>query len=288
MSGKKPSGSNFIKEILGEGITRTFDPELRRAFDVVKSESDSFIRDRTRLVTKKNHFKVSGDGVFYTLQGEGTSMGQPAVFLRLHFCNLKCVWCDAYYTWNPDSKEFWTELQDWSIGETARRVKAEWLCDNRKKQKRLIITGGEPLLQKGLIDLLIKKLPSWTIEIETNGTIVPTDLQLKNCQFNCSPKLNNSLNLKLIRYKPEVIERLNQVNTTFKFVVTSPKDVDEIERDFVKTNLISVEKIILMPQGVTAKEVWDNGRKMVDTAKKKGYRMLGRLHVDLWGAKRKV
>ncbi len=288
MVNKKTGSENFVDEILGEGIVKTFDPGLRRAFDIAKNESDKIKRDRKKLIMKKGHFKVSGDGVFYTLQGEGISMGQPAVFLRLHFCNLKCVWCDAYYTWDPNSKEFWSELQDWSVAETVKRVKAEWKCVNRKKQKRLIITGGEPLLQKALLDNLIRKLSNWQVEIETNGTIMPTHLQLSTCQFNCSPKLDNSLNAKVIRYKPDVIQSLNEVSTTFKFVVTSPKDIDEIERNFVKKKLISVEKILLMPQGVTSEEVWQNARKIVEMAKCKGYRMLGRLHVDLWGARRKV
>jgi len=43
-----------------------------------------------------------------------------------------------------------------------------------------------------------------------------------------------------------------------------------------------------MPQGVSANEVWANGKVVAEYAKKKGYRLLGRLHVDLWGAKRKV
>ena len=38
--------------------------------------------------------------IFHTLQGEGASLGSPAVFLRLSLCNLHCHWCDTPYTWN--------------------------------------------------------------------------------------------------------------------------------------------------------------------------------------------
>lgn len=280
--------TDSISSILGEGIVRTFDPGLKRSFDVENSEVDSSLKNTNKLVIKKNHLKVSGDGVFYTLQGEGISMGQPAVFLRLHFCNLRCVWCDAYYTWNPSSDEFWTELQDWSISKTLQRIKVAWKCESAAKGKRLIITGGEPLLQKNMLDVLIDRLPDWSIEIETNGTIMPTPNQLARCQFNCSPKLNNSKNIKAARYKTEVIRELNKVNTVFKFVILSPRDLDEIEDDFVKTELISVDKILVMPQGVTSQEVWSNAKKIVEIVKVKGYRMMGRLHVDIWGARRKV
>ncbi len=43
-----------------------------------------------------------GDGaeIFHTLQGEGVSVGAPAVFVRFSLCNLHCVWCDTDHTWN--------------------------------------------------------------------------------------------------------------------------------------------------------------------------------------------
>ena len=42
--------------------------------------------------------------VFYTLQGEGPFSGQPALFIRLAGCNLRCFWCDTEFessTWRP-------------------------------------------------------------------------------------------------------------------------------------------------------------------------------------------
>ena len=144
------------------------------------------------MAMSKDKFKVSGDGVFYTLQGEGVSMGKPACFLRLHVCNLKCEWCDTRYTWDANTKEFWTEGKDWSIAETKLKVESSWGCRNTIIPKRLVITGGEPLLQKEKIDLLLDKMPDWLIEIETNGTVLPTVKMLERCQFNCSPKLGNT------------------------------------------------------------------------------------------------
>ena len=238
--------------------------------------------------SKLNNFKVSGDGVFFTLQGEGVSMGKPACFLRLQVCNLKCSWCDTRYAWDTKLPEFWSENQEWSIPETKKRIESAWKCKNPKIQKRLVITGGEPLLQKDKIDKLIEVLPKWSIEVETNGTIMPTKILLKRCQFNCSPKLKNSGNLMISRIKGEVLQALNQVNTSFKFVVMANSDIREIERDFIKPFNLDVNKIVIMPEGRSAEKIAKNGRQVVEKVKEKGYRLLGRLHCDLWGAKRKV
>lgn len=245
-------------------------------------------KDPKRLQMKPDRLKVSGDGVFYTLQGEGITIGKPACFLRLHVCNLKCVWCDTRYTWDPHKDEFWTESRDWTIPETKKRIESAWKCKNNKIKKRLVITGGEPLLQREKIDKLIKAMPDWEIEVETNGTIMPTKKMLKKCQFNCSPKLANSNNPRAARIKGQVLLTLNRSNAAFKFVVTSEADIDEVERDFVTPFKLDVNKIIIMPQGTTAEAVAENALKVVEKVKEKGYRLLGRLQCDIWGAKRKV
>ncbi|MBU1322980.1 7-carboxy-7-deazaguanine synthase QueE [Patescibacteria group bacterium] len=237
---------------------------------------------------KPNNLNVSGDGVFFTIQGEGVSMGKPVCFLRLRVCNLKCGWCDTRYAWDTKTPEFWSEKQEWSINKTKKKIEAGWQCKNKKITKRLVITGGEPLLQKEIIDKLIDVLPDWFIEIETNGTVMPTKKMLEYCQFNCSPKLKNSGNPKVARIKGEVLQALNLANSVFKFVVMVNSDIREIEKDFIIPFNLDINKIIIMPEGRSAEEIAKNARQVVEKVKEKGYRLLGRLHCDLWGAKREV
>lgn len=284
-----PRTPERIAEYLGDGIELNMDPGLKRAFDFEDNEVDPELRKPENVRLNKEAFRVSGDGVFYTIQGEGPTMGEPCVFLRLHVCNLRCVWCDAYYTWNPKSKEFWTESKQWTIPETAERIRNEWGADNPKIQRRVIVTGGEPLLQKDQLDKLMDELgPDWVVEIETNGTIMPTERQLKQCQFNCSPKLANSQNAPQARIRPEVIKALIEANTAFKFVVMHDSDLDEIERDYIEGCGIPENMVILMAQGVTDEEVNKNLINVVEYAKKKGYRIMGRLQNQIWGARRGV
>jgi organic radical activating enzyme len=240
------------------------------------------------LKMQEGAFKVSGDRAFYTLQGEGVSMGEPAVFLRLHFCNLRCGWCDTPYAVFPDREDFKTESKDWTIEETAQNVEGLWGCKNPEKKRRLIITGGEPLIQRGKIDALLDRLPDWEVEIETNGTVMPTEKQLGRCRFNCSPKLENSGNPRERRINGKVIEALAKVKSSFKFVVTKPEELDEIEKDYLKPFNIPIDKVILMPEGKDNQTLQEHSQAVAEYAKEKGYRLLGRLQVNVWGNSRRT
>ena len=280
--------SNTDKSLTVTGIEQNNQDNLKRAFDFANATVDPKLKLPSKLAFKPGVFKVSGDGVFYTVQGEGPTMGKPCCFLRLHICNLRCVWCDAWYTWNPNTPEFWTESQDWTIKKAKKEIEKVWGCENSAVKKRVVITGGEPLLQRDRIDLLYNIMPDWTFEVETNGTIMPTETMLKNFQFNCSPKIGNSENIRVARIKPDILKALNEVNTVFKFVVMTPQDLDEIERDFVRPLSLDINKILVMPQGVTAEEVHHNAQRVIEATKKKGYRIMGRLQNEIWGAIRKV
>ena len=269
-------------------------PKIQRAFDSYGKTTTKEFQDKNRdkLIIHPDKIKLSGDGVFFTIQGEGPTTGQPAVFCRLHVCNLQCTWCDAWYTWQRETPEFWTESNDYAIPVLAQMLEDAWQCDNKTK-KRVVFTGGEPTLQRNqltlLLPFLIKDKEGWAVEMETNGTLMPTEEMLRVIQFNCSPKLENSKNPRELRIKPKVLQALNGVNTMFKFVVMTEADVEEVERDFVKDIGLDPNKVALMPQGVTTEELNINMARVAEICKRKGYRMFSRLHVNIWGgALRKV
>lgn len=232
---------------------------------------------KENIITNSESLLLSQDNTFFTIQGEGTSIGKPVVFLRLNACNLHCGFCDTAYTWNGKEKSESTKIDD--LTNTL----------NNYPCKRLVITGGEPLLQNNNLDKLINKLPDWKFEIETNGTILPTRLMIeKGVQINCSPKLENSGNEKELRYKPEVLKFINQLsNSNFKFVVTCPDDILEIEQ-IVKECNIDNDKIILMPEGIDQDAIREHALQVIDFCKEKGWRLIPRLQVMLYGNTRKV
>jgi organic radical activating enzyme len=249
--------------------------------------------DLERIKPRPDQLKISGDGVFATLQGEGITTGYPSVFLRLHYCNLTCGvprgWqCDTGYTWDRTRPEFWQEPENWSYDETVLRIEQGWQESfGNNESKRLVITGGEPLIQQCKIAKLLERLSGWEVEIETNGTIIPIP-ELHHCQFNCSPKLANSGILLKRRYKPEVLRIIDRLpKSQFKFVVLEPADLEEVNR-IVNECALNPKKILIMPEGHTAEEVEIHAGKLRSAVEARGWKITMRNQFIWYGSKRKT
>ena len=229
--------------------------------------------------------------IFHTLQGEGPSLGAPAVFLRLSLCNLHCHWCDTPYTWNwentpwehQDGVKFskTDQLIELSPGELAKTI-LQYDCP------RLVITGGEPLLQKSDLEDLLTFLPDLpNIEVETNGTQLPTpSLTDRVTQFNISPKLSNSGIKESLRLNSEILSFFaSSEKAVFKFVVCNETDLAEIQTLQAQFH-IPAGKIFLMPEGRDAETLKNRSLWLADRCRDQGYRFSPRLHVLLWGNER--
>src|SRR5450432_3522794 len=89
--------------------------------------------------------------IFESLQGEGASVGAPCVFVRLAQCNLHCAWCDTKYTWDFVRYRYEDEVREQSVAEVAQLV-------NDTTSRRLVLTGGEPLLQQRALKELFARV----------------------------------------------------------------------------------------------------------------------------------
>ena len=220
--------------------------------------------------------------VFVSIQGEGVSAGLPSVFVRLALCNLRCTWCDTRYTWDWAHYNPKEEIISMDAREVARRVLGSGVAN-------AVITGGEPLLQQhdleDLGDLL--KLSHVRIEVETNGTIVPTDgLAQMVDQWNVSPKLENSGNDPDQRHVPAALAWFAaRSNAYFKFVVCQPGDVDEVTA-IVGRYGVPAGRVLLMPEGTDAGTIARRSGWLVERCLSTGYRFTPRLHILLWGDQR--
>jgi 7-carboxy-7-deazaguanine synthase (Cx14CxxC type) len=117
--------------------------------------------------------------IFYTLQGEGTHAGRPAVFCRFSLCNLWtgyekdraraiCQFCDTDFigTDGPGGGRFATAAG------LADAVEAAWPSDARDN-RMVVCTGGEPLLQLDAEAVTELHSRGFYVAVETNGTRVP-------------------------------------------------------------------------------------------------------------------
>lgn len=111
--------------------------------------------------------------IFKSIQGESTFAGRTSVFIRLAGCNLDCAWCDTGYA-KADSSGKIDSAFEISVDEIIKEATS-------LNAPLITITGGEPLLQDGCEELIIKLLAlalapkplnvPRTVMLETNGSI---------------------------------------------------------------------------------------------------------------------
>lgn len=96
--------------------------------------------------------------IFYSLQGESSTIGLPTLFVRLTGCPLRCVWCDTEYAFSGG--------QYYEIDALIEKIE-------QFQPQNICITGGEPLAQKEPCEELMKRLcdKGYQVSLETSGAI---------------------------------------------------------------------------------------------------------------------
>ena len=186
--------------------------------------------------------------IYLTLQGEGFHTGKHAVFCRFSGCNLwtglekdrgkaVCTFCDTDFVGTDGvngAKYSNAEL-------LAEMIDELWPKD--LKEKLVVFTGGEPLLQlnKELIDLLHTQ--KFKIAVETNGTIMPPE----NIDWICvSPKkgskfkLNYGNELKLVYPQDDFSPKLFE-NFDFDHFLLQPMDGKNLQRNILQSVSYCIE-----------------------------------------------
>lgn len=219
---------------------------------------------------------------FFSIQGEGASVGVPAVFVRLQGCNLMCGahggdWvCDTTDVWKRGHSQ---DIHDWHHRFTTQYRHAF------DQGAHLVITGGEPLLQQdALLEwlALFDSLP--VIEIETNGTIRPAPSLWGNVhQWNVSPKLRNSGESMDQRWVPAILNEFIQVpNAIFKFVVQSESDVLEVMASGMAMDQMPIRRKFLMPAADNRTDLNRLYPTVIEWAKQYGFSLGQRFHISQW------
>ncbi len=121
--------------------------------------------------------------VFYTIQGEGPFAGDPAVFIRLTGCNLRCWFCDTEWGDESDPVQSSAAIADRAASEAADTSTGRMFTD------LAVITGGEPTRQD-LDELFLElfKRGFKRIQVETAGTFWQDCLDWPGVTVVVSPK----------------------------------------------------------------------------------------------------
>ncbi len=248
-----------------------------------------------------------------TFQGEGKLLGVPVLFIRTAGCNLRCIWniegnvspCDTPYA-SFDLRE----SEYWQVADVVKVIK-----QNRGSINHVVISGGEPMLQKtALIELcyLLKKTLNVHITIETNATVFIKELSPIVDFFSLSPKLKSSIpdkmklekinlsgfdNYTILHEKRRLnIQAIQQfinlrkdqkqcIDFQLKFVIAVQEEENEIQMILSNLSGWKNEDIILMPVGLDQSELARSTHLCWTMAVRKGWRFTPRLHIDVFGNK---
>jgi 7-carboxy-7-deazaguanine synthase len=219
-----------------------------------------------------------------TLQGEGVSIGLAAAFLRLAHCDVGCRWCDTRYSWDfPPSAGRNAEVQELDAADCWDRL-VEHLPPG--DSPLLVVTGGEPLMQVMQLQPLLRraKTHGCRVEIETSGTRRAGELTPFTDLFTVSPKLAHSGVPVERRIVPAALVDLAATGRcVFKFVVRGPDDLDEAAA--IAAPYPDVP-IVVMPLGTSSHQVARAMHVLAGPVAARGWRLSGRLQIDLWGNQR--
>ncbi|APU60496.1 putative 7-cyano-7-deazaguanosine (preQ0) biosynthesis protein QueE [Clostridium botulinum] len=211
---------------------------------------------------------------FVSINGEGRRSGQLAIFIRFAGCNLNCSYCDT----------LWANEKDVSY----ELISSKDIYDYIKSQKikNVTLTGGEPLMQKGIVELLklLSKDKELYVEIETNGSVLLDEfLDIENSpRFTMDYKLpssnmENKMALDNFRYLTN--------KDTVKFVSGSIEDLEKAKEIIKKYNLANTTNVYISP--VFGKINLDTIVEFMKNNKMNGVNLQVQLHKIIWDPNKK-
>lgn len=212
--------------------------------------------------------------IFESYQGEGPEVGMRAVFVRLHGCNLKCARCDTKYSWEDDNV-----YEEVSLGDVEDMVYGYGVPN-------VIITGGEPLMQKRAVELLVQRLRSsgqvQYVGLETNGTVKRFKKELFS-RVVVSPKRFPDLEWWM--------RKLNKSGWKTRLVLKIVADgrkwgIGRYPMDTLLEyrDVLDQPHVYFMPEGYTSTDVVKNARELCEWLTHNGFtqaRISPRMHVTM-------
>ncbi|MCB9027363.1 MAG: radical SAM protein [Bdellovibrionaceae bacterium] len=199
--------------------------------------------------------------IFFSIQGESTWMGLPTTFVRTSGCHLRCNYCDTKFAYHEGTKMEIKEV----IDQIAKNP-TKYVC----------ITGGEPLLQKEVYELMTSLCDkNYKVSLETSGDI--------DCKI-VDERVKKIIDVKTPDSgEPNKFSLLNLAfadkNTEYKFVICSENDFAWAEQFCHENGLFHKSNVLYSPsfENISAQWLAENILKNGSSA-----RFQLQLHKYIW------
>jgi len=179
--------------------------------------------------------------IFYSLQGESSSVGLPTVFIRLTGCPLRCGYCDTAYAFSGGE---WMQVAD--IVQQIKQYHAKNVC----------VTGGEPLAQRACGELLSSLCDEgYRVSIETSGSL---DISQVDSRVHRIMDIKTPGSGEVSKNKYENIQHLTAQDEV-KFVLCDRGDYDWSKTIIEQYALLDKSQVLFSPvhEGVPPAELAD-------------------------------
>lgn len=199
--------------------------------------------------------------IFFSIQGESSWVGYPTVFVRTSGCHLRCTYCDTTYAYHQGGL-----MSVESVIEKIKSYPAKYVC----------VTGGEPLLQKQVYDLMRTLCDlGYNVSLETSGDkdCAKVDARVKKIIDVKTPDSGEpgAFDTRNLQYA--------DMNAEFKFVICSEKDFEWAEEFVRQNNLFEKTNVLYSPSFKSVGERW-LAEKIL--ASRSAARLQLQLHKYIW------
>lgn len=175
---------------------------------------------------------------FVSIDGEGPTAGALSVFIRFEGCNLRCKWCDTMYSFDGSS----------SVEHLTAQEILDYILETGVKH--VTLTGGEPLWQEDIEDVLdlLAGQSEITVHIETNGAVDITPFKARYKGQSIYFILDYKLHTSGMMHKmlPQNLEAVT-TNDVYKLVVGSSEDLGAAYEIISKHDLAKRCQVYLSP-----------------------------------------
>lgn len=220
-----------------------------------------------------------------TIQGEGTTIGRPTVFVRTGGCDYRCSWCDTPFAVLSEHRALWEPQTPAQVLARVRELSGPCL---------VTLSGGNPALQDCGPTVALLQAAGYEVAVETQGSIPAPWLDEVN-ELTLSPKPPSS-GMETDWDKLGACVLLPDPTTTvitLKVVVADAADLDYAARVFEALG-DAVHERVVQPCNLTndpsqefdGAALMEKCRWLADEVLKRGWRdvrVLPQLHTLLWG-----